>query len=362
MCIHEGVLFHNVSELEKRERLPGLRLQRFPRTVRESLNAKARVKAAQSNGCEIRFVTESRYVNVTVSAVESGGFAHVFRGDLYHSSHPLTAGVLHTLHLETPERLAQVSQTVLHNRAYSPDVWRIHFDRVGAVFHEVDAFGCEVRPPESGPLPKLTLLAYGSSITQAAGATNHYNGYIQQAARRLEADALNLGLSGSCYCEREIADFIAGHGGWDAAFLELGVNMRGVFTPEQYEQRASYLLDRVIAENPGKPVFITTIYPNRATFFTNPGDPLAEHERRYNDILRNYAARTPYPDLHLIEGHEIMSDFTSLTTDLIHPSDYGHMLMGEQLAGHMRPAIERLRTMQQQAANQLESDMSQIQL
>jgi lysophospholipase L1-like esterase len=339
----ERVYFHNVAEREKRDGLPGVRLHRFPARVRHALSENGRTRAVQSNGCEIRFTTDAKHVRVTLSALETNGKVMVLRGDFVHSVHTLQAGTMQTLHLETPERFAEVGREALCNRAFSPDVWRIYMDRFCAVFHDIDAFGHEVRPPEKREMPEITLLAYGSSITQGAGAQSHYNGYVQQAARRLQIDALNLGLSGSCLCEKEVADFIAERNDWDVAFFELGVNMRSLFTAEEFRQRAEYLLDTVIDRHREKPVFVTTIYPNRATYFRNPNDVLSERERRYNDVLRRYVANKNHPHLHLIEGSEIMTDFTSLTSDLIHPSDYGHILMGEHLARHLRPVVDKLR-------------------
>ncbi|CAG7642677.1 SGNH/GDSL hydrolase family protein [Paenibacillus allorhizosphaerae] len=346
--IVKNVLFHNVCELEQREHLPGLRLQRFPKEVRDGLGDKGRTKAVQSNNCEMRFVTDARTVRVTLSSVESGGKIGVFKGDFFHSAHQLQAGVMQTFSLEEPERFAEVVPDRLNNRAFGSNVWRIFFERFGAVFHDIDAFGHEVRPPEASELPKLRFVAYGSSITQGVGAVSHYNCYVQQAARRLEADVLNLGLSGSCLCEKAAADHIASRGDWDFAFLEIGVNMRSVFTVEEFESRASYLLDRVIERNPDKPVFLTTIYPNRATHFNETKHALTDHEKRYNDVLRNYAAAKAHPQLHLLEGADILTDFTALTSDLIHPSDYGHMLMGERLAEMMRPVAEQLREQRKQ--------------
>ncbi|ETT45343.1 hypothetical protein C171_31641 [Paenibacillus sp. FSL H8-237] len=56
----EGVYFHNVSELVHKPYQSGLHLQRFPQHVRNGLSEKGRTKAIQSNGCELRFVTESK--------------------------------------------------------------------------------------------------------------------------------------------------------------------------------------------------------------------------------------------------------------------------------------------------------------
>ncbi|MEC0225885.1 SGNH/GDSL hydrolase family protein [Paenibacillus alba] len=341
--LHNDVYFHNVSELEQLSYLPGLRLQRFPKQVRHSLTEKGKTKAVQSNGCELRFVTEAKYVQVVLASQDTNGKVLVFKGDFFHSSHELEAGVMTTIPLEEPERFAQVIPEKLNNRAFSANVWRIFCERFNAVFYHIDAFGFPVRPPYPQEMPQLTLLAYGSSITQGAGALSHYNGYIQQAARRLEIDALNLGLSGSCFCEEELSDHIAQRNDWDMVYLEIGVNMRAVVPPEEFQRRASYLLDRIIEQHPQKPVFLTYIYPNRATYFTDYSHAYSEAERRYNEILRQYAAAKNHSFLYVLDGNEIMDDFTSLTSDLIHPSDYGHIRMGEKLADFMLPAVNQLR-------------------
>jgi lysophospholipase L1-like esterase len=330
-------------ELEQKPDLPGLRLHRFPKQVLYSLTEKGRTKAVQSNGCELRFVTESKHVRVTVASQETNGKVLVFKGDFFHSSHELKAGVAATIHLEEPERFADVIPAALDNKAFSSKVWRIFFERFSAVFYDIEAFGFEVRPPHKHEMPQFTLLAYGSSITQGAGALSHYNSYVQQAARRLEIDVLNMGLSGSCFCETELSDHIAERNDWDMVFLEIGVNMRGVIPADEFERRSSYLLDRILERHPEKPVFLTIIYPNRATYFKDSSHAYSQAERRYNEILVQYAANKNHANLHLLDGTKIMSDFTSLTSDLIHPSDYGHILMGEKLAELLRPAVNQLR-------------------
>ncbi|OXM87117.1 SGNH/GDSL hydrolase family protein [Paenibacillus rigui] len=343
--LYNGLYFHNVSELEQRDHGSGVRLQRFPKEVRHQLSEKGRWKAVQSNGCELRFVTEAKHVRVTVASQETNGRVFVFRGDFFHSAHTLQAGVVQTLQLDVPERFADVIPERLNNRAFQSNVWRLYFDRFSAVFYEVESFGFEVRAPYPEEMPRLTMLAYGSSITQGAGALANYNCYVQQAARRLEMDVLNLGLSGSCYCEAELADHLAERHDWDIAYLELGVNMRSVFTVEAFKARIHYLLDSMIERHPGKPVFLTTMYPNRGTYCHEEASirPYREHEEQFNDVLRSYCADKQHKQLHLLNGSDIMTDFVSLTSDLIHPSDYGHMLMGEQVARLLCTEVERLR-------------------
>lgn len=90
--LHQNIYFHNVTELEISPQTPGWKLQRFPKEVRYSLEEKGRTKAVQSNGCELRFVTDAKHVRVMVSSQEADGQVLVFKGDFLHSSHQLKAG------------------------------------------------------------------------------------------------------------------------------------------------------------------------------------------------------------------------------------------------------------------------------
>ncbi|MDQ1912688.1 SGNH/GDSL hydrolase family protein [Paenibacillus sp. GD4] len=329
---------HNVAEVEANELTPGLTLQRYPRHVREALSERGRFIAQQASGCEIRFVTEAANLRVGLTAVEGDGDVMVFQGDFFHSHHRLQAGVLHTLHLERKLDLSKVEPKVLEGQRFSPKVWRLFLCRYTARFHGLEAFGHEVRPPATEELPARRWIAYGSSITHGGIALNNYHSYIQLAARRLGVDVLNLGLSGACLCEPAVSDYLSSRVDWDFATLELGVNMRGSFTPEQFRERAEYLIESICSKHPKKPVAVITVYPNGATYETTPSIA-GQNQAAYSDILRELVQSSKHQRLYLLEGSDILPGFSGLAWDLLHPSDYGHMLMGEHISRHLRAII-----------------------
>lgn len=292
---------------------------------------RGRFISEEATGCELRFVTDAKHVRVTLGMPETDGRVRIYKGGLLHSEHELQAGAIRTLHLEEPvARFGMVDRKHLLKSGFAPEVWRIIFGNSQAVFYGLNAFGYAIRPPSREEMPIRKWLAYGSSITH--GLDNAPLSYIQQAARRLGADVMNLGMSGSCQCEPETADFIAGREDWQLATFELGVNMRDNTTEEQFRSRTGDLLEKVIERHPDHPLFLITIYPNFATF---AGSETTERDLRFNQILREHAERLRHPLLHLIEGSDIMRDMSGMTCDLIHPSEYGHMQMGEELAQRM---------------------------
>ena len=358
---------HNVVELEPLAG-GGVLLRRIPRHVAETLSPLGRMVAEESAGVELRFVTASTSFRLTLSALPSvlqpyesnGHEVIVFRGGFLHSRHRIESGRPNHLQVinhggaEPFDRLGPD-----HRRAcgFSPEVWRIFFGRYPAVYHGLETFGHGVRPPTAAEVPSRRWLAYGSSITCGAGASLHHQGYVYHAARRLGVDVINLGLSGSCCCEPEMAAFLADRDDWDLATLEVGVNMRQSHTTQRFRHRVEHLLDRLSEAHPRKAMTLITIYPNAATpgwsaGVAADGEP-TRREAAFNDVLRELVASDRFSGLRLIEGGTVLREPGDLTMDLIHPSDYGHARMGEALAEALRVPSHR------EPAKASESDLLQ---
>ena len=346
----ENIMFHNVAELEPAPGGSGRALQRFPRKVREALGRgtqqRGRFMAQASTGCELRFVTSAEHIRITLSATVEAGDILVYHGDYFHSVHRLAPGVMHTLQLDKPGRLAAAGRETLPAGRFSPDVWRIVISRnytaglgFQVVFHDLDTMGHPVRPPSPDDLPGRTWLAYGSSITHGSGAVLHHSSYVQQTARRLGADVWNKGIGGACFCEPEMADYLMTCGDWEVATLELGVNMRGLFTADEFEARAAYLIEGMLRQHPNKPLILLTMFPNMDDIKQAEVSEMSAANKQFNERLRQIYRRLDHACLHLVDGHQLLPDLSGLTTDLIHPSDYGHTLIAERLAQTMETIL-----------------------
>lgn len=351
--IHESIELHNTIELEEAAG-GGLHLRRIPKAVRDCLSPLGRMVSQESAGCELRFVTEADSFRVAVSSVPSclapwelhNQDVFVFKGPFFHSHLRLEPGKVNYLNLNdigsgVKNAFLTLKPEVRDTDYFSQNVWRILFGRYPATFHAVDTYGYPVRPPKPEELPKKRVLFYGSSITNGASPTLYHLCYVQQTARHLKADALNQGLSGACHCEEEMADYLAGRGDWDMVSLELGVNMRQDFTPEEFQARSRYLIEQVIARHPDKPVFLITIFPNgQSPQNTLEANAIQRNQEAFCQILRDTVEELQHPHLHLIEGRDILTDYSGITTDLIHPGDYGHSEMGLNLARGMAAVLD----------------------
>lgn len=332
--IHQNIVFHNAGALESLCGMPGLCPVRVPAAVRHRLCGGTRVVSQQSNGVELRFVAPAGKVRLAFAAQDQDVQLHVYRGEFDVSNPTVPAGMQRVITLDPPERFGLTQAAELKSGAFSPDVWRVVISGGVLGFLGLDDFGTPVRPPVAGETPAVRWLAYGSSITQSWA-----KGYPHQAARRLGVDVLNKGMSGNCHIEPEMADYLA-ELDWDIATLELGVNMRVRYTPEEFETRARYLLDRLRAAKPDAPLVLITIFRNLDHFpVATPTPPAAESQAAFDRILRQLHQERNDPNLHLLEGLDLLKDFSGLSADLLHPSDYGHQQMGENLANALRPLL-----------------------
>lgn len=345
--IHDGIALHNVVELEPAPG-GGQYLRRFPRAVRDALSPLGRMVSQESCGVEIRFVTDSPNFRLALGTEPSvlrpwerhNQDIFVFRGPYFHAHHRLTPGQINyvdVINIPVTDKFSEVTADCKQVCGFSHNVWRVLIGRFPAVFYSLDTFGLPHRPPTADEVPKTCWLAYGSSITSGGSATLHHGAYIYHAARALGIDVLNQGLSGSCHCEPAVADYLAAREDWQLITLELGVNMRGGFTPEQFQERSQHLVEKICNRHPNRPVVLVTIFPNSGSSgrSASPDSASTRSEVAFNEALRKLPVHQ-YPHLHLIEGSDVLDQFESLTTDLIHPGDYGHAQMGMNLGRRLR--------------------------
>ncbi len=341
--IYENFELHNVAEVSQRP--SGLRMYRFPKAACDSMNLGAhiygRYVSQTTTGCEIRFVTEGDRAIISLSAIDQDGYVQIYRGDFryytgYTYTYPVKKGqVTHIELVKAPNFEALDPSLKRKEGGFSPEVWRVMSD-INFIMTMVDfeSFGAKVRPPRPDELPKKTLLCYGTSLTYGACASAQSVCYCQLLGRMLNVNLLNKAMGGSCCNEPMVADYFASDDiHFDALLLENAVNMGTQY--EEYEKRGAYLLDRITAAKPDVPIYMVTSYPHSGTVVPGCACPVTKKSEiassiGTDEIIRSFAKK--YPQVHLIEGAEMMNDLTSLTCDLIHMSDYGQIMTATNLA------------------------------
>ena len=330
----DKVGFYNLGSLEE---IPGIGvngLVRVPKEIRNKLNERARFIGMDSVGIEIRFVTDAPNIDIYISAhkpeFSERGKVRIYKGNFLCNTLELEESVTKFYRINSPAVFQNANEKMINGGGFSSNVWRIVFDRSTYVVHGINVHGHEMRPPKKEELPSLNWLAYGSSITNS-----NLDGYIHMAASRLKVQVQNKGFSGCCHIEKEIVDYMLDQCQWDFMTCELGVNMRGIYTAEQFEERATYLIERLTEIK--KPALIITTYPNsNSAEYTSNVNLITENETAYNNILMKLVEKAESKNIQLMHGYEILDDINGLSGDLIHPCTYGHAIMGINLANRLK--------------------------
>ena len=323
-----NVELHNIAETK--ELWNGShQLQRVPEHVRVHLNEGAQLRCLSAANAEIRFVCDGNSARVTLSAATSGVFRVAFGEFLSPIAFPIGGSPL-TIEIERPENLRHARPTATDGHAFDSRVFRILHPNTTVQLFRVE--GDNVRPPKPEQLPMVRYLSCGTSITEGGCATSPHLASVAQAARRIGADLINLGMSGSCHAEAQMADYIASRDDWHIATLALSVNMMGGFTVEEFRRRVEYTVRTVAAT--GRPVLCITLYP----YFVGLSENHRSEEEKaeaFRQALRDAVSSVGRSNVSVVEGSTILDTPAGLSADMIHPSDFGMMRMGENLAGRL---------------------------
>ncbi|MBD2844504.1 lysophospholipase [Paenibacillus sp. IB182496] len=342
----DRVQFYNLGAFEE---IPGIGehgMVRVPAAIRHRLNERARFIGKESIGVEIRFVTDAPNIDLYLSAQKEHGSVsaavRVYKGNFLVKTLELQSGATTFHRLVPPPAFEKGNEKLMRDGGYAPNVWRVICGRAPIAVHGIDTQGHDIRPPRQDELPPVNWLAYGSSITNA-----DLDGYVHVAAAKLGVQVQNKGFSGACHIEKELVDYLLDDCASDVMTCELGVNMRGAYTPEVFEQRASYLINRLVKLK--KPALIITTFPNSRTdgYALGP-DEVTAKEAAFNEILIRLVRQADSPTLELMHGYDVLSEVNGLSADLLHPTAYGHAVMGMNLAARLKPFLQAHRLLPQQ--------------
>lgn len=324
------VSFYNLGAMEP---IPGhgeYGMMRIPVRVRNHLNERARFVGQESVGIEIRFVTDAPIIDLYISAMkpefEPRGSVRVYKGNYQVCNFEIEPGTLKFYRINDLQCFKNVNDNMFNQGGFSANVWRVVCGRGVHILQGIDVHGHDIRAPKKEELPKHNWLAYGSSITNS-----HLDGYVHIAASRLRMEVQNKGFSGSCHLEKELVDYMLDECESDFMTFELGVNMRENFSIDEFSKRVEYLIDRLLELN--KAAVMISTFPNEKSLkFVKEADICTKREAEYEKILEEHVKRANNRKLGLIKGNEILTDIYGLSGDLVHPTVFGHGLMGLNLA------------------------------
>jgi len=208
---------------------------------------------------------------------------------------------------------------------FDPELFRLVLPSARCLFEGVEG---DIEPPRAADLPGKTWLAYGSSITHGSLGLMMPYSYPFRIAQKLGCDHFNMGFAGAAHLEKEVAEYIVSRKDWDFASVEMGVNMVGGYTPEQFEERVDAFTS-ILAQD-GRPVFATDIFGHNIP-------NVQEKAELFRAIVRKYAQKR----LIFTEGLELLNNPAFISEDLVHPSLEGLAQIANRWSTIMRSHLEQ---------------------
>jgi len=181
--------------------------------------------------------------------------------------------------------------------------------------------------------PATRYLAYGDSITHGFTASAVDKTYAYLVAQKNGWQLVNLGLGGraSNISDARVVTALKA----DVISVFMGVNdWQGGGPLERYRSNMMGFFDVIRAAQPTVPIYyLTSLWV--APSWNSKGQ-VAELES-YRQVAREIVAARKDPNLHLVEGPELIDhDITLFDATPVHPNDKGFAQMAERLAPQMR--------------------------
>ncbi len=306
---------------------------RLPQALIPRANDGVKSLAWHTSGAMIRFQTDSCTIGLQAKLRSGGDMSHMSRSgsggfDLYEGS-----GVKKVFrsNLKHEHGSTLISGLFQRNLPRAMREWTIYLP----LYNGVQELMLGLDPDSSvhAPTPfrhEKPVLFYGSSITQGGCSSRPGNSYPAIIARRLDANFINWGFSGSGRGEPVMAETVA--------TLDLGAFVldydHNAPTPEHLAATHASFFRIVRDARPDLPVI----------FVSKPDFRGTDICRKRRDIIRTtYEAAKAAGDrhVHFVDGETLFgnSERDLCTVDGVHPNDIGFLRMADGIMPAVRAAL-----------------------
>ena len=331
--IFDNIEFHGVDEMTAAEDGSYI-LHRAPLALEEHLSTGGANMNRGATGTELRFVINGGSARITLinESPDTPLLFTVFYGSVTAGWEHIRKFVEpgeHTIEIPAPsESFRKSILSGWPDMLYDPRMVRL-VSTVGH-FRYVRAEG-DIEPPSRGMAPEKSMWFYGSSITHGSLSVLPANSFVVRVAENFGMDYRNCGYAGNCRIEQKTADWLSEQD-FSVMVLELGINILGI-APEDYEARVRYALKRIAGDNPDKPVIAIDV------FYCDDDLRNGGCAARFREILKRVVGELSLPNLHYINGLNVLPNASGLSGDLVHPSPRGVETIASNLTALMRSVI-----------------------
>lgn len=313
------------------------RFMRMPREVAMGVSEGVGVQNYEPAGGRVRFCTDSDYVAIKVetgwityrphfTGIEAGGF------DMYVDVDGKER--LHGVFIP-PHKATEGYEQVIKFR-YG-DTRRKKYLTINFPIHAcVKKLLIGVRPGSylghgKEYINEKPVVFYGSSVTQGTGTSRAGLVYSNILSRRMNIHIHNLGFSGQCKGEPQMAEYIAG---LDMSAFVYDYDHNAP-TPEYLEQTHEPFFKMIREKHPTLPIIMLT-RPN--VFEDN-----VPNKQFHDVVLKTYenAVAAGDKNIYFIDGSEYLKayGYDDCILDGIHPNDLGYSLMADNVQKYLEKIV-----------------------
>ena len=310
--IYKNALIHNASGLTADG--DGYLINRLPDDVAVSLTQTGQNVNHFATGVEIRFVINSGSATVTLikskltNADPETVNCYVYYGDDLQKEYTVTAD-------KTDIVIDKPASTNSSGR-FSSDVVRVVFYYRSIKIHDITG---DISVPDSTKVPAKTALFYGSSITNGATAEKTADTFAYKIADSLNMDYYNLGMSGSCECEPEVANYIASLKGLSFISLEMGANMQG-YSVSDFKAAVKAFINTVATAHSDIPIFCVDMIYN---YDDKAGGGSDKKTTQMRAAVKEAVNELGLSNTVYVNGLTLMNSADGLSSDSVHPNQTG---------------------------------------
>ena len=302
------------------------RFERMPRDMALTVSEGVAVQSYEPAGAKVRFSTDSDFVAIRVEAgwitrrphftdIEAGGF------DLYEDTE--NGQIFHGVFIPPMD-----AKDGFESKIRFPDSKKRNLTILFPIHSCIKKLYVGVRPgsylgagvPFRNDIP---VVCYGSSITQGTGTSRPGMVYSNILSRWMNLNILNLGFSGQCKGEPNMAKYIA-----DLTMSAFIYDYDENAPNAEHLQATHEPFFRIVREkHPNLPIIM----------LSRPSIPARnERHKACRDVVyQTYANAVAAGDKNVwfIDGTAYVKEFggDDCILDGIHPNDYGYMIMAKQI-------------------------------
>lgn len=306
--------------------------RRMPKDVAEGANDGVRALSKNTSGGRVRFVTNSKRIAISAAMPSICRMAHMAYSGIHGFDMYADTG-------DGPRYAAtflprtDIEGGYESEKKFDTDEERLItinmplYNQLTALAIGIDE-GAYIKPAPDYTYKK-PIVFYGSSITQGGCASRPGMSYAAILSRKLDADIINLGFSGSGRGESCVAEYIAS---LDMSAFVLDYDHNAP-TAEHLERTHKPFFDIIRAAHPELPIIMTS----------RPKERLSEGEIRRREIIRKTyldAKAAGDRNVYFIAGEELVAGLDGEgTVDNTHPTDLGFSSMASALYPILKLAL-----------------------